>query len=129
MAVEDIKRTQNFYTCLDFKLNGNPTSDLVSFLFGEKEFVIHFFEKERLKESLEGENVDLRLGNEVMFSLAAESKEEYDSWIIEIRKAGGSIIFNSNVDRKKLYDDNGFFVCVFADPDGHKFNLLFNANK
>ena len=48
-AVEDIGRTQEFYLALGFKQNGNPTKDLVSFLFGEDDFVIHFFEKEKLK--------------------------------------------------------------------------------
>lgn len=79
LGVENIGRTQEFYQKLGFKLNGNPANDLVSFLFGDDEFVIHFFEKERLKTSLEGEISDLNQGNEIMFSMSAESKEEFDS--------------------------------------------------
>lgn len=128
LGVEDINKTQDFYLSLGFKLNGNPTEDLVSFLFGDDEFVIHFFAKEKLKTSLEGEISDLSQGNEVMFSLSTGSKDEFDSWVNEIKKAGGTILFDSNEDRKKNYDENGFYVCVFADPDGHKFNLLYNDN-
>lgn len=128
LGVENLKRTQEFYLALGFKLNGNPTKDLVSFLFSDDDFVIHFFEKKKLKISLEGELSNLSQGNEVMFSLSAASKEEYDTWIAEIKKAGGTIFFDSNTDRKQFYDESGYHVCVFADPDGHKFNLLFNDN-
>lgn len=128
LGVESIERTKDFYLSLGFKLNGNPAEDLVSFLFGDDNFVIHFFEQEKLKTSLEGELSDMRQGNEVMFSLSVESKDEFDKWVSEIEQAGGDILFDSNKNRKKFYDENGFFVCVFADPDGHKFNLLYNEN-
>lgn len=128
LGVEDIKRTQQFYQQLGFPLNGKPSKALVSFLFGEEGFVIHFFQKQELENSLEGAAADLQKGNEIMFSLSAENKQEFDSWINEIEEAGGTILFNSNVDRKPFYDENGFYVCVFTDPDGHKFNLLYSSN-
>ena len=128
LGVENIIRTQEFYQSLGFKLNGNPTKELVSFLFSDDEFVIHFFEREKLKTSLEGELSDLSQGNEIMFTLSAGSKDEFDRWIEEIRSAGGTIVFDSNKDRKPFYDENGYNVCVFADPDGHKFNLFYNEN-
>ncbi|HSF54408.1 MAG TPA: VOC family protein [Algoriphagus sp.] len=128
LGVENINRTKEFYLALGFKLNGNPSPDLVSFFFGDDEFVIHFFENEKLKPALEGELSDLKRGNEVIFSLSAENKDQYDYWVDEIEKAGGKIFFDSNRDRKEFYDKNGYFVCVFADPDGHKFNLLYCEN-
>ncbi|WP_236974608.1 VOC family protein [Membranihabitans maritimus] len=128
LAIENIERTQQFYQALGFELNGSPANNLVSFFFSDDKFIIHFFEKEQLKESLEGNLSDLNQGNEIMFSLSVNSKEEFDQWIEEIEKAGGTILFDSNKDRKKFYDENGYFVCVFSDPDGHKFNLLYSAN-
>ena len=128
-GVEDIKRTQKFYQKLGFQLNGKPNDELVSFFFSDSNFVIHFFKKKKLKESLEGELSDLSKGNEIMFSLSADTKIEYNNWVDLIKKAGGKIHFDSNNDRKEFYDENGFFVCVFSDPDGHKFNLLYNENK
>ncbi|MEN7551518.1 VOC family protein [Rapidithrix thailandica] len=129
VGVENIARTKEFYSRLGFTLNGNPTEELVSFLFGDDQFVIHFFEKEKLKTSLEGELSDLKQGNEIMFTLSAESKDEFEEWVMEVEKAGGTIFFDSKKDRKKFYDENGYHVCVFADPDGHKFNLFYNANR
>ena len=85
-------------------------------------------EKEKFKSSLEGNLADLSQGNELMFSLYVESKEEYDQWVMEIENVGGTIFFDSNKDRKEFYDNNGYFVCVFSDPDGHKFNLLYGEN-
>lgn len=128
LGVEDIGRTQEFYETLGFSLNGKPTGDIVSFFFSEEDFIIHFFEKKKLQEGLEGKVADLSQGNEIIFSLLAENKEEFDAWITEIKKAGGTIFFDSNKDRKKFYDENGYFVCVFADPDGHKFNLFYSDN-
>lgn len=128
LGVENIERTKTFYQSLGFQLNGSPSVNLVSFFFGVDDFVIHFFKKETLESSLEGKSADLKNGNEVMFSMAAESKEEYNQWVAEINKAGGEIVFDSKKDRKAFYDENGFYVCVFTDPDGHKFNLLFNEN-
>lgn len=128
LGVENIQRTKSFYESLGFQLNGSPSEDLISFFFGQDNFVIHFFQKEKLESSLEGKTADLSKGNEVMFSMAAESKEEYNHWVAEINKADGEILFDSNKDRKAFYDDNGFYVCVFTDPDGHKFNLLYNEN-
>jgi uncharacterized protein len=127
-GVENIERTQEFYLTLGFKLNGKPTKELVSFLFGDDDFVIHFFLKEKLKSSLEGEISDLSQGNEIIFTLYAENKDDFDTWIEEVKNAGGTIFFDSNKDRKKFYDENGYHVCVFADPDGHKFNLFYSAN-
>lgn len=129
LGVESVERTRLFYQRLGFELNGQPTEELVSFFFSDLNFIIHFFKKDRLKESLEGELSDLNKGNEVLFSLSAETKPDYDKWVEQIKQAGGKIHFDSNHDRKEFYDENGFFVCVFSDPDGHKFNLLYNKNK
>ena len=128
LGIENIDRTRTFYESLGFQLNGSPSEDLVSFFFGPDNFVIHFFKKEKLESSLEGKSTDSCDGNEVMFSMAVESKEEYDNYVTDIKKEGGTILFDSNKDRKEYYDNNGFHVCVFVDPDGHKFNLLYNEN-
>lgn len=128
LGVENIERTKFFYQSLGFQINGTPSEDMVGFFFGPDNFVIHFFKKEKLESSLEGKTADLSIANEVMFSLAADTKKEYDDWVDEIKQAGGEIVFDSNLDRKEFYDKNGFCVCVFTDPDGHKFNLLYSEN-
>lgn len=128
LGVDNVQRTKEFYSKLGFKPNGKPTNELVSFLVGDDDFIIHFFEKERLKSSLEGKIADPNNGNEVMFTLSAENKSEVEKWIIAVENAGGTICFDPRKDKKELYDENGFYVFVFSDPDGHKFNVFFNPN-
>ena len=71
-----------------------------------------------LQSNINGELTDPKQGNEVIFSLSADSKEEVNEWVNKVRKAGGTI----SIEYKEF--DKGCF-CVFSDPDGHKFNVLF----
>lgn len=120
LAVDDLKRTAEFYSKLGFRPNGPKhfTEDLVSFLFGENDFVIHFFRKEKLQQSMSDRLADPGNGSEIMFSMSAKSRQEVDEWT-ELAVTAGARIF-----REPGEDENGFYYSVFADPDGHKFNLL-----
>ena len=130
LAVSNVERTWEFYLKLGFKPNcPSSTKELASFVIGDDDFVIHFFESEHLKSNLEGELADLSKGNEIIFTLSAQSKDEVDKWVEEVKKAGGTVLYDPKKDRKEYYDENGYYVFVFADPDGHKFNVFFNAGK
>ncbi len=118
LAVEDLERTTKFYTELGFKPNG-ASKELTSVFVGEDDFVIHFFLKDILKSNVKGELADLNNGNEVIFTLSAESKEEVDNWEKEVKKAGGRVISNAEEFGK------GYYGFVFSDPDGHKFNVFY----
>lgn len=115
-SVKDVKRTNQFYTHLGFTPNGaNTYPKLASFLFGDDNFVIHFFE--------EGSQIDEYLPagsktNEIIFTLSAESKDEVKEWMDKVKEAGGSI-FN-----KAGRDETNHYGFAFADPDGHRFNVL-----
>lgn len=118
LGVEDLDRTTKFYTELGFKPNG-ASKELTSFFVGEDEFVIHFFLKDILKSSIKGEIVDLKYGNEILFTLSADSKEEVNTWENEVKDAGGTIVSKAEEFGK------GYYGFVFADPDGHKFNVFY----
>lgn len=120
LAVNDLERTTRFYTKLGFKPN-NPHSskELTSFIVGDNNFVMHFFIKNKLKTALKGDLADLKNGNEVLFSLAAASKDEVNQWELNVKKAGGTII------SKPEEFGEGYYGFVFSDPDGHKFNVFF----
>lgn len=115
-SVKDAKRTHQFYTQLGFtpnKVNNDPK--LASFLFGDDNFAIHFFEQ--------GSQIDEYLPaafttSEIIFTLSAETKAEVQEWMDKVKEAGGTVL--NEADRDKT-DHYGF---VFADPDGHKFNIL-----
>ena len=115
-SVKDARRTHQFYTQLGFTPN-KPYNDpkLASFLFGDDNFVIHFFEQ--------GSQIDKYLPNgskssEIIFTLSAETEAEVKEWIDKVKEAGGNIFHE--VGR----DENNYYGFAFADPDGHKFNVL-----
>lgn len=118
LAVSDLTRTKNFYTAIGFKPNGS-SNELTSFKVGEDDFIIHFFLKDILKSNIHGELVDLKTGNEVVFTLSAGSKIDVDAWAVKVEKAEGEI-----VSQPEEFGE-GYYGFVFRDPDGHKFNVFY----
>ena len=117
-GVSDLERTTKFYTDLGFKSNG-ASNDLTSFFVSEDNFIIHFFLKEVLKTNTSLELVDPAKENEIIFTLSAEIKEDVDKWAKEVEPAGGKLI------SKPEAFGEGYYGFVFADPDGHKFNVFY----
>lgn len=116
-SVKDASRTNQFYIQLGFKPYGpNKDPKLASFLFGDDEFVIHFFEQ--------GSQIDKYLlpgsknSNEIIFTLSAETEQEVKEWADKVKAAGGNIFFEAG------RDEAGYFGFGFSDPDSHKFNVL-----
>jgi predicted lactoylglutathione lyase len=116
-SVQDLERTTTFYKRIGFKQNG-ASEQLTSFFVGEENFIIHFFLKDVLEPAMKGPIIDTKAGNEIIFTLSADSKEEVNSWEKEVRQAGGTIV------SKPEEFGEGFYGFVFADPDGHKFNVF-----
>ncbi|WP_213279573.1 VOC family protein [Chryseobacterium indologenes] len=121
LAVADLERTQKFYTELGFKPNNPHTSnELVSFFAGENEFIIHFFLKNIIERNLKTMKFgDPQTSNEIIFTLSASSKEQVNEWAQEVKNAGGTI-----VSEPESFGEN-YYGFVFADPDGHKFNVFY----
>ncbi|MBL0910921.1 MAG: VOC family protein [Bacteroidia bacterium] len=115
--VKDAEHTRAFYTQLGFTPFGaTHYPGLASFCFGEDDFVIHFFEQ--------GPQIDTYItpgasgGSEIIFSLAAETEAEVNEWAERVRNAGGTLF------REVHRDENGYYGFAFADPDGHRFNVI-----
>ena len=121
LGVSDLDRTTKFYNALGFKPNGkhSVTKELTSFLVGDDDFVMHFFLKDILETNMNVKIADTKEAIEVMFTLSAESKDEVDKWAKEVEKAGGKII------SKPEEFGEGYYGFVFADPDGHTFNVFY----
>ena len=116
-SVQDVTRTRQFYTELGFAPNGpNKDPGLASFLFGDNEFVIHFFARgSQIDEYLTSGS---KTSSEIIFTLSAETEAEVIEWAEKVKIAGGTIFLQVGRDATHHY---GF---GFADPDGHKFNVL-----
>ena len=118
LAVADLDRTTKFYTTLGIKPNGR-SDELTSFLFGDNDFIIHLFLKEILQTNLKIEIADSHKASEIVFTLSAENKLQVDAWAKEVEKAGGKLISPPEEFGK------GYYGFLFADPDGHKFNVFY----
>ena len=118
LAVSDLDRTTKFYTELGFRSNGS-SKELTSFFVGDNDFVIHFFLKDVIETNMKVKFADTKNAIEVMFTLSAESKDQVDNWAKEVEKAGGKII------SKPEEFGEGYYGFVFADPDGHTFNVFY----
>ncbi|MBN9296229.1 MAG: VOC family protein [Filimonas sp.] len=116
-SVRNLERTTKFYKQLGFKQNGE-SDQLTSFFFGDEKFIIHFFLTEILEPAMKGPISDATAGNEIIFTLSADTKEEVNQWAEEIVQAGGTL-----VSRPEAFGE-GYYGFVFADPDGHKFNVF-----
>lgn len=118
LAVSDLDRTTQFYTQLGFKFNGR-SNELTSFIFGDNQFIIHFFLKDILQANTKIAISDSQNSNEIIFTLSAESREQTDLWAKEVEDAGGTIF------SKPESFGQGYYGFVFSDPDGHKFNVFY----
>lgn len=116
-SVQNVARTNAFYTALGFTPNGtNSYPKLASYKFGDSGFVIHFFEQgSQIDEYISSSGTG---SNEIIFTLSAETEAEVNEFADTVRVAGGTII------REAGRDKAGYYVLVFADPDGHRFNVL-----
>ena len=117
-GVENLERTTTFYKQLGFKQNG-ASDQLTSFFFGDEKFIIHFFLKDILAPAMKGPISNAKAGNEIIFTLSAGTRQEVDDWEKEIQQAGGTIV------SKPEEFGEGYYGFVFADPDGHKFNVFY----
>ena len=116
-SVKDAKRTNQFYTQLGFTPNNtNNYPKLASFLFGDDDFVIHFFEQgSQIDEYL---TPGSKTNSEIIFTLSADTEKEVNEWAQEVKNAGGHLFHEAG------RDESGYYGFSFADPDGHKFNVL-----
>jgi len=116
-SVKDANRSREFYSKLGFTPNGpNNEAELASFKFGNNNFVIHFFQEgPKIGEYL---SAWTNTNNEIMFTLSANSKEEVLELANKVKESCGTIIKEPNT------DEQGYYGFIFADPDGHKFNVL-----
>ncbi|WP_336518267.1 VOC family protein [Pollutibacter soli] len=117
LSVKDAARSNQFYTALGFATNNtNNYPKLASFRFGDGDFVIHFFEQGSAIDEYLSPAADS--ASEIMFTLSAETEEEVKEWAEKVKKAGGKLF------HEPRRDEHNFYGFAFADPDGHKFNIL-----
>lgn len=120
LGVDNLARTEKFYTELGFRPNnGRPSDKLRSFIFGENNFIIHFFLKSVLIDEMKISVASTNTPDTVMFSMLAKSREQVDEWADRVRNTEGGQL----VSEPESFGE-GYYGFVFADPDGNRFNVF-----
>lgn len=119
LPVKDVARSKAFFSRLGFSFNtqyGNSDNS-ASLLIGQKNVVVMLFDEPTFKSFTNNEVA--KQGTEVLLSIDAESKVEVDEMAKKAVAAGGTT-------NHKPSDMTGWmYGCVFADLDGHLWNVLY----
>ena len=120
LPVKNVGRSKEFFSKLGFKFNtkyGN-TETSASLQIGENNVIVMLFDETIFKGFINNDPIATD-GSEVLLSIDAESKEEVDEMARKAVEAGG-------ISTHKPSEMTGWmYGCMFADPDGHRWNVLY----
>ena len=121
LPVKDVEKSKRFFSRIGFALNekhGNG-NEMACYSIGEKNISVLLFPEETFKGFAQNGVSDTRAGSEVLISLDAESREEVDDLARKVFDAGGTVFSEPKEIQGWMYG------CGFADPDGHRWNVVF----
>lgn len=119
LPVKNIEKSKEFFSKLGFSFNTQHGNSPVSASLVIGKSVIMLFEENAFKSFTKSEISDTAKTNEVLISMDAESKKEVDEIAKKAADAGGEVF------SKPGEKDSWMYGCAFADPDGHKWNILY----
>lgn len=121
LPVKDVNASKTFFSKLGFSFNEKyaSTNDSACLLIGDKSVVVMLFTEKLFGEFVQHKIADTSQGNEVLFSLDAESREEVDEFAKKVIEAGG-IVFS-----KPAENQGWMYGFGFQDLDNHRWNVLF----
>jgi uncharacterized protein len=116
LGVADLGRARRFYEALGWVTNAGPDDDVVFFQAAEMVFAL--WDRGRLAEDSFVEDSDGWGG--VTLAVNVGSPEEVDAIAAEARAAG------ARIGREPGETFWGGYSTVFADPDGHPWEVAYN---
>lgn len=121
LPVKNVDLSKAFYEKIGFDLNQSfdHSQNACSFFIGEQKIVMMLFQEETFKGFVKSGIADLHNGNEVLFSISADNRQEVDEMARLVEEAGG-IVFDPPKEIQAW-----MYGCGFQDIDGHKWNILF----
>ncbi len=120
LPVKDINRSKEFFTALGFTFKENRSNTtMLAMMVGDNNFPVMLFEESVFKGVVQNEITDTILSSEILISVDAESREEVEEFAQKVSIAGGDVFAKPAEIRGWMYG------CAFADPDGHRWNVLY----
>jgi uncharacterized protein len=117
LPVKNVDNSIEFFTKLGFTFD--PKYGKNALQAGSKDTVVMLFEDSAFKGFTENAVSDTKEGTEVLFNLRADTKADVDDWAVKVKDAGGSVY------RGPEEKDGWMYGCGFADPDGHRWSILY----
>ncbi|UJR85618.1 VOC family protein [Sandaracinus amylolyticus] len=120
LAVEDLERSRAFYAAIGFEVRDMPG--------GAPGISVHaaggmvcLFRREAFASMIPGDVCDARRAQEIIQSIATESRGGVDELVARVEKAGGRVLGKPGA---QPWGYSG----GFADPDGHVWAVLSFAS-
>jgi predicted lactoylglutathione lyase len=113
--------SKEFFTRLGFSFNPrfSNSNDTARITIGTKNINVMLFKEATFNGFTKNKTADTSQGTEVLFSIDAESREEVDEMAKKAADAGGNVFSKPGESQGWMYG------CGFADPDGHRWNVLY----
>jgi uncharacterized protein len=118
LGVADLARSRAFYEALGWRSGAAPEDDVVFFQAGG--MIVALWGREQLAEDTVAEDTGGWGG--ITLAYNARSQEEVDAAIEEARAAG------ADIRREPAATFWGGYSAVFADPDGHPWEVAHNPH-
>jgi len=121
LPVKDVKVSKAFFVKLGFSFNpeyGDSDTSLC-LIVDEKKTAVMLFEEKQFRQSTMNEITDTRTSNELIISFSAETREQVDEMAKKAEAAGANVFSKPEELQGWMYN------FAFADPDGHRWNMLY----
>lgn len=121
--IKDIEVTAKFFNDIGFKEldmhKGNPV--MRGFTTEGSDVVIMMFTEEMMKNFMQCEIADTKVGSEVLINIGFESVEEVGTFYKKVKGAGATF-FGGN---EPSWAGGWMYTFGFSDPSGHKWAPMF----
>src|SRR4051812_45611351 len=96
LPVKDVAKATSFYQEIGFTLNKQAPNHekMSSFIVGDNKLIVNFFSHDLIESFTSSKITNTDNGNEVLFSIGANSTTEVDEMLQKAETAGGKIYAN-----------------------------------
>lgn len=120
LPVADRERSKAFFEAIGFEIQPqHPGTDGAGMVVGDQRIQVMLFPETTFRKFTRNDLPDTGKATEVLFSFSAESREEVDALAASVEEAGGTLFAEPEE------SPGGMYGCGFADPDGHRWNMLY----
>jgi predicted lactoylglutathione lyase len=118
LPVNDLKKSLEFFTKLDFKFNPQFTDETAACMMVGEDIFVMFLTRDKFKTFTPKEICDATKSTEVLVCLSAESRAKVDNMVHTAVAAGGTT-YNDPQDHGFMYGHG------FQDLDGHIWEIIY----